>query len=85
MNYVENLPIYLTLVAFAGLNVNVSLATLILASFIFILRIIYTIGYLKKGPDYRIAGSLPTGLILFALFGMSIYTAIEFMKNDILK
>ena len=56
------------------------LAALILGCIYFVGRLIYTIGYVKGGPNMRNIGGMPSGLALITLFGLSLYTCSEFMK-----
>ncbi len=54
---------------------------MILSAAYLILRLIYAVGYLAKGPDFRAFGAFPILLLLLVLFGLSFYTSAELMKN----
>ena len=78
-NFLESLPFILVLIFIAGLKQP--LAALILSCLYFTFRLIYAIGYVTGGPNLRLIGSLPNLIIQFALFGLSIYTCSEYMKQ----
>lgn len=79
MNFVEQLPMILTIILVASLTQP--LAALILSIAYFLLRLIYAIGYAAKGPQFRAFGAVPNILVKLALFGLAFYTSIQFMKN----
>ena len=71
-NLLEALPFVLTLILITALKQP--LAALILSCLYSVFRIIYLIGYVKGGPNLRMIGGLPNGIIVLALFGLSLYT-----------
>ncbi len=77
-NFMEALPFVLILLFIAGLKQP--LAALILGCIYFVGRIIYTIGYIKGGPNLRMIGATPNFIVVFTLFGLSLYTCSEYMK-----
>ena len=76
-NFLEALPMILTLLFIAGLKQP--LAALIIGCIYFVARIIYLVSYVKS-PNMRVIGVIPMTLTNFALFGLSLYTASEYMK-----
>jgi uncharacterized membrane protein YecN with MAPEG domain len=76
-NFLEALPIILILLFIAGLKQP--LAALIIGCVYFVARLIYFFSYIKN-PNLRVLGVIPMSLSLFALFGLSLYTASEYMK-----
>jgi uncharacterized membrane protein YecN with MAPEG domain len=76
-NFLEALPMILILLFIAGLKQP--LAALIIGCVYFVARLLYLISYVKS-PNLRVIGVIPMSLSLFALFGLSLYTASEYMK-----
>lgn len=76
-NFLEALPMILTLLFIAGLKQP--LAALIIGCVYFVARLIYLVSYVKN-PNLRVMGVLPMTLCVFSLFGLSLYTASEYMK-----
>ena len=77
-NFMETLPIVLTLMVIAGLKQP--LAALILSCLHFLFRLLYSLGYLVGGPQLRMIGALPNFFLFFALLGLSLYTCSQYMK-----
>jgi uncharacterized membrane protein YecN with MAPEG domain len=77
-NFLEALPFVLVLLFIAGLKQP--LAALILGCIYFTCRLIYAIGYVKGGPNMRVAGVLPNAFVIFTLFGLSLYTCSEYIQ-----
>jgi uncharacterized membrane protein YecN with MAPEG domain len=76
-NFLEALPMILILLFIAGLKQP--LAALIIACVYFVSRIIYLFSYIKS-PNMRVIGVIPMSLCILSLFGLSLYTASEYMK-----
>ena len=57
------------------------LAALILACIYFVARLIYSLGYVIGGPNMRAIGAIPMGLTMLTLFGISLYSCAEYMKQ----
>ena len=54
----------------------------VLGGILIVARLIYTIGYIAGGPNFRIFGALFNHLSLFALIGYSIASACHFLKGQ---
>jgi len=78
-NFLESLPMVLVLIFITALKQP--LAALILACIYFVARLIYTVGYVVGGPNMRAIGGLPMGLTMLTLFGISLYSCAEYMKQ----
>lgn len=78
-NYIEMAPTTFVWLFIAGLYFPIPAAAVGLALFIF--RIIYTIGYVKSGPRGRSIGALGNDLCLLGLLGLSLASAIMFVKG----
>eukprot|EP00347_Sterkiella_histriomuscorum_P020687 403336863 len=79
MNYVEQLPLFMTIIFLAG--IKLPLPTLILSGLYFVTRFLYTLGYVCAGPNLRQIGAAPNNLIKYGLFGMSFYTVACFLDH----
>lgn len=77
-NFVEALPFVLMLLFISALKQP--LAALILGCVYFTGRLLYTIGYVKGGPNMRMMGAFPCSLTILCLYGLSFYTCSEFIK-----
>jgi hypothetical protein len=44
-------------------------------------RLIYTLGYVIGGPNMRAFGAIPMAFSMLTLFGISLYSAAEYMKQ----
>ena len=79
MNFVESLPLMLTIIVIAGLYLP--LITMIIAFLNCGTRLIYIILYTKIGSDARvlpaIGGSLPLYLLGWVAFGIALYDAFK--------
>ena len=78
-NFLESLPIVLVLLFISALKQP--LAALILACIYFVSRLIYSLGYVVGGPNMRNIGGVPMGSTVLTLFGLSLYTCAEYMKQ----
>ncbi|CDW77567.1 UNKNOWN [Stylonychia lemnae] len=79
LNFVEQLPIMMVIIYLAALKQP--LAALILSSMYFICKILYTIGYVLKGPNLRQIGALPIFFIKWTLYGLSFYTVACYLDQ----
>lgn len=78
-NFLESLPLILVLLFITALKQP--LAALIIGCIYFVSRLVYTLGYVIGGPNMRAFGGLPMGFSMLTLFGISIYSAAEYMKQ----
>ena len=78
MNFIEQLPLIFTLILITAMKEP--LAALVISIVYFCARVVYTIGYLAKGPNYRAAGALTILALLIIGFGYGFYSSAELMK-----
>ena len=73
----------ITLLALSGIKLAVP--TIIIGAIYILCRILYTVGYLKGGPNWRIPGAMLNLPIILALIGMSLYSAIKVGQDGFVK
>ena len=56
------------------------LAALMLSCFHFLFRLLYTLGYVGIGPNYRTPGAIANFFVTLTLMGLSLYTCSEFLR-----
>eukprot|EP00347_Sterkiella_histriomuscorum_P018300 403346034 len=78
MNFVEQLPVILPLILLASLKTP--LITLFLSVTYFVLRLLYTWGYVKGGPEMRKFGGIPMSFTKLGLLILAGYTVYSYAK-----
>ena len=72
----------ITLLAVSGLKLTI--VTICLGGLYIVCRILYTIGYVKGGPNWRIPGAMLNLPIIIGLFGTSIYACVALSQDGIM-
>ena len=80
-NYLEMAPTTLVWLFCAGVYFPIPAA--IIGLLVIILRIIYSVGYVKGGPQGRLIGALGNDLALLGLLGLSLASGVMFVLGRV--
>jgi uncharacterized membrane protein YecN with MAPEG domain len=79
-NFLEFAPIIFLTLFLAGIYYPLWAA--ILGLILVVARLVYTIGYIAGGPNFRIFGALFNHLSVFALIGLSFASGCQFLHGN---
>ncbi len=79
MNFVEGICSMMTLLLIGGVSLPIPAA--VLGLILILGRIIYAVGYFQGGPNSRVAGVLMAHIGELGLFGLAVYSSIDFIQS----